>query len=469
MLGAMIHGGWHQLRQRSLVVALVLFFSAIYTQYALKIKHSDHGMRSAFLRWKTQLEDLDHGVNVWEKYAYPNPPIMALVLRPFLQLAPTLGSSLWFCCKAALALASILGVLSLLDFPERPFPAWGKTLAVVMSLRPVEGDLVHGNVNLLILFLLVASLWAFCRRRDGLAGLLMGLSIACKLTPALFLLYFLWKGAWKTLCAAAVSMIAFVLFLPAVAFGWSSNLDYLRSWHHQMVAPYAAGIVTSEHKNQSLPGLLHRMLSEEASFSDYEGDRKVVLETHNLACWERDTVQAIIIACMALFALLAMGFCRASIEKRPPLQLLAEFSVIVLGMLLFCERTWKHHCVTLLLPFSVLAYCVSAPLFSRGFRWYLGITLTFVALLMLSTSTGIYDQHIDVQDRFGKLAQVYGAYVWAFLLLLASTFVISWANPESGSKLDGHQSEPEAHARAGLATNETLRSLALRAQNLPRE
>jgi hypothetical protein len=164
-----------------------------------------------------------------------------------------------------------------------------------------------------------------------------------------------------------------------------------------------------------------------------------------------------------------MGFCRASIDKRPPLQLLAEFSVIVLGMLLFCERTWKHHCVTLLLPFSVLAYCVSAPLFSRGFRWYLGITLTFVALLMLSTSTGIYDQHTDVQDRFGKLAQVYGAYVWAFLLLLASTFVISWANPESGSKLDGHQSEPEAQARAGLATNETLRSLALRAQNLPRE
>ena len=30
-----------------------------------------------------------------------------------------------------------------------------------------------------------------------------------------------------------------------------------------------------------------------------------------------------------------------------------EFSVVVLGMLLFCERTWKHHCVTLLLPFTV--------------------------------------------------------------------------------------------------------------------
>jgi alpha-1,2-mannosyltransferase len=464
MTRAMFHSGWLQLRHHSLAVALVLFFGAIYTQYALKINHSDHGVRSAFLRWKTQLEDLDHGVNVWAKYAYPNPPVMVLILKPFLQLAPALGSSLWFCCKAALALASILGVLSLLDLPERPFPAWGKALAVLMSLRPLEGDLVHGNVNLLILFLIVASLYAFCRRRDSLAGLFLGLSIACKLTPALFLLYFLWKGAWKTLFAAALSMLAFVLFIPAVAFGWSNNLDYLQSWHHQMVAPYAAGIVTSEHKNQSLPGLLHRMLSEEASFSDYQGDCKVVLETHNFVGWERDTVQGLIVACMALYVLLAMGFCRASIQKRPGLQLLVEFSVIVLGMLLFCERTWKHHCVTLLLPFSVLAYCVSTPRFSRGFRWYLGITLMLVALLMLSTSTGIYDQHTEVQDRFGKLAQVYGAYVWAFLLMLAGTFVILWAHPESGSNFDVEQSEPEAQARAGFATNETRPPLALRAR-----
>jgi alpha-1,2-mannosyltransferase len=468
MTRAMFHSGWLQLRQHSLVVALVLFFGAIYTQYALKIKHSDHGVRSAFLRWKTQLEDLDRGVNVWQKYAYPNPPVMALILKPFLQLPPALGSSLWFCCKAALALASILGVLSLLDLPERPFPAWGKALAVLMSLRPLEGDLVHGNVNLLILFLVVASLYAFCRRRDSLAGLFLGLSIACKLTPALFLLYFLWKGAWKTLFAAALSMLAFVLIIPAVAFGWSNNLDYLQSWHHQMVAPYAAGIVTSEHKNQSLPGLLHRMLSEQASFSDYEGDCKVVLETHNLVGWERDTVQGVIVACMALFVLLAMGFCRASMQKRPCLQLLAEFSVIVLGMLLFCERTWKHHCVTLLLPFSVLAYCVSAPGFSRGFRWYLGITLMLVALLMLSTSTGLYDQLTEVQDRFGKLAQVYGAYVWAFLLLLAGTFVILWANPESGLNFDVVQSEPEAQVRAGIAPNETRPPLALRARISPR-
>jgi hypothetical protein len=411
-------------RQRWLLVALSLFLIVVHVQYTLKLAHTEHGMRSAFLRWRIQLEDLDEGVNVWEKYAYPNPPIMALILKPFMELPPLLGASLWFACKGLLAMAAVIGVLSLLDTPARPFPWWGKIVTVALCLRPIAGDLVHGNVNLLILFLIVATLVAYVQRRDTLAGVLLALSIACKLTPALFLLYFLWKRAWITLLGAAAGLIVFVLLLPALAFGWTENLDYLQSWHNQMIAPYAAGIVSSEHKNQSLPGVLHRLLTEEPSFSEYDGDRRVVLDTHNLVAWDRQTVQGIVLVCMGLFVVAAMRFCRSSSQERPKLQVTAEFSVVVLGMLLFCERTWKHHCVTLLLPFAVLAFGVAAPTVARGVRWYFGVTLALVALLMLSTSTGIMDRDVEASDRFGKVAQVYGAYVWAFLLLLAGVFVL---------------------------------------------
>jgi hypothetical protein len=424
MATATLRPGLDRLRRHALLIAVVLVLAGIYAQYALKLASSETGIRSAFLRWKIQLEDLDAGINVWEKHAYPNPPIMALVLTPFWQLPPILGASLWFGCKAMMALAAICIVLSLLDSAERPFPVWGKALAVLLSLRPIEGDLVHGNVNLLILFLVAASLHAFCRRRDALAGMLLALGIACKLTPALFLLYFLWKRAWTTLLASCAGLVVFVLLIPALAYGWGNNLAYLRSWHKQMIAPYAAGIVSSEHKNQSLPGLLHRMLSDEPSFSDFEGDRRVVLETHNVVSWDRRVVQGITVGCMALFVLFAMRFCRASSETRPPLRLVAEFSIVVLGMLLFCERTWKHHCVTLLLPFSAIAYCLATSMYSRGVRWFLGVSLALAALLMLSTSTGVFDGHVEAADRLGKLAQVYGAYVWAFLLLLACVGVI---------------------------------------------
>lgn len=415
------------IRTHWFIAALVCVFAAILVQYFAKLRHSEHGNRSAFLRWRAQLDDLGDGVNVWDKYAYPNPPIMAILLKPFHAMPPIAGATLWFACKALMALAAIVGVFSLLDSPARLFPVWGKLVALALVVRPIEGDLVHGNVNLLILFLIVGMLVAFCRRQDTLAGLLLGLSIACKLTPALFIAYFVWKRAWKTLLGTAFGLVLFVLVLPSLVFGWNENLEYLQSWHNQMVAPYAAGVVSSEHKNQSLPGLLHRMLREEPSFSDYVGEQKIVLETHNLVAWDRESVQYIVLAFMAVFAIGGMYSCRTSIAERPHLQMIAEFGVIVLGMLLFCERTWKHHCVTLLLPFAVLSYVASTPMLSSRVRWIAGGTLAMTALLMLSTSTGVFDD----ADRLGKLAQVYGAYVWAFLLLTAALFVVLRDSPES--------------------------------------
>ena len=114
MIGVTLRSGWDQLRQRWLVVALMLFFGVIYTQYVLKLQHSDHNLRSAFLRWRSQLADLDAGANVWDKYAYPNPPIMALILKPFLQLPPTLG---------AVPLVWLQGIARVGGDPRRPFAA----------------------------------------------------------------------------------------------------------------------------------------------------------------------------------------------------------------------------------------------------------------------------------------------------------------------------------------------------------
>jgi hypothetical protein len=100
--------------------------------------------------------------------------------------------------------------------------------------------------------------------------------------------------------------------------------------------------------------------------------------------------------------------------------LAAEFSLVVLGMLLFSERTWKHHCVTLVLPFSVLAYYLAAVRPAGAFRWYLVATLAGATFLMASTASGLSESW----DRVAKLAEVYGAYAWAFLLLTLALVVL---------------------------------------------
>src|SRR5471032_441388 len=85
MLMPTLRAGFDRMRHPWFIAALLGVFALIFVQFILKTKPADPGTRSAFLRWRAQLEELDDGVNVWEKYAYPNPPIMAILLKPFLQ------------------------------------------------------------------------------------------------------------------------------------------------------------------------------------------------------------------------------------------------------------------------------------------------------------------------------------------------------------------------------------------------
>jgi hypothetical protein len=415
-------------RQRWFLVALCLFFLVINVQYVLKMVSSERSTRSAFQRWTVSLIHLGTGEDIWARYNYPNPPIMALILRPLASLPPMAGALAWFYLKVAMAVLALQWVLRLLDHPDRPFPWWGKVLAVLLSLRPIEGDLVHGNVNLFILFLVVGALVAFCRRRDVLAGLLLALAIACKVTPALFVPYFLWKRAWKTLLGTAAGLGLFVWVIPGLLLGWGENEQYLQSWWKNMITPYAVeGKITSEHVNQSLPGLLERMLTHSPSFITYVDDILTPVEYHNVVELDERVVPWIVKGCMGLFVLLVVWRCRTPAADRGSWRLVAEFAVVVLGMLLFSERTWKHHCVTLLLPFAVLAYCASALCWPARTRWYVIGSLAAAFVLIMLTSTGLSAG----QDRFGELAQVYGAYVWAYVVLLSGLLVVLGRGPEA--------------------------------------
>jgi alpha-1,2-mannosyltransferase len=432
-------------RQRWFVAGLGLLLIAFSVQYGFKARGSGaHATRSAILRWRVPLQHLADE-NIYQRYAYPNPPIMALILQPLVGLPPLAYSMCWFYLKLGMTVLAIYWAFRLVEDPRWPFPAWAKALTILLSLRPILGDLSHGNVNLFILFLVMAGLYAFQRGRDVTAGLALALAIACKLTPALFVPYFLWKRAWKTSLSCLAGLVLFFVIIPGGALGSKHNWELLTSWTQQMITPFLLqNTVTSEHPNQSLPGLLFRLGTHNPSFLDTQGQP---LRYDNLASLDPRTAGWILKGCMALFAALSVWVCRmpvrgaadketrrqrdkekgsaASSVSLPPTlprwRLAAEFSLVLLGMLLFSERTWKHHCVTLLLPFAVLTYylavCRPGPLL----RAYLIGSLAAVLLLMTSTSTnGIW----EVIDEAAKRAQVYGAYVWAYLVLVAALVVI---------------------------------------------
>ncbi len=425
--------------RRWLVMGLAGLLLFVSVKYVVKAAED----RSAFVRWRNQLHGLGQGEDIYQRYIYPNAPMMALILYP-LSLIPdvpigsfdlNVGALLWFGLKAAMTVLAFLWAVRLVEEAGVPFPFWAQTTALLLSLRSIIGDLSHGNVNLLILFLVIGALYAYKRGHDLLAGLVLALSITCKVTPALFVPYFLWKRSWKTLAACVLGLGLFFFAIPGLFLGHAHNWKLLNSWVAEMILPYTLhGKVVTEHCNQSLPGVLYRLCTHQPSFLDDEDEPA---EYHNIVDINPQVLKRVVQACGLAFLGLMCWLSRttspppplrdgeggkAGEEPRDNWRLAAEFSIVILGMLLFSERTWKHHCVTLLLPFCVLCYYVAARRPSTGWRCYLVGSLAAATLIMSSTSTGLWQPFGYV--RGAKLAQTFGAYVWAELILLAALTAI---------------------------------------------
>jgi hypothetical protein len=398
------------------VLAVVV---ARYIDKAAKPSRLGETTRTAFLRWRPQVHDLFAGVDVYRVHNYPNPPVMGVILRPFMELPPVAGAVAWLLFKAGLTVFSIYWAVRLVHGDGPPVPDPAVALALLLALHPILGDLAHGNVNLFIGFLVFAFLDLFRRRCDVAAGLVLALAVACKVTPALFLPYLAWKRAWRTLAAVGLGLGLWLAIVPGAVLGWEHNLDLLHSWFDEMVRPFAIeGKVTSEHANQSLPGVTVRLLTSEPSFLTYGDDGTGPPEAaafHNLADIGPANANLIVKGCMVAFVLAVVGLCRwpthvLGVTRAGP-AFAAECSLILLGMLLFSERTWKHHATTLFLPMLVLVTAAGAADVPRPWRQFFLGTLAATATLMLVPSIA--------GGEFQNLALVYGAYCAAFALLTA--------------------------------------------------
>src|SRR5690348_16163577 len=95
------------------VLVLLLFFLDLSVQYSRKAAQTrgdGSQTRSAILRWKTHLGAVESGDDGATDAAYPNPPIMAILLSPLARLDPLPMALTWFYLKVALTLAALVAV-----------------------------------------------------------------------------------------------------------------------------------------------------------------------------------------------------------------------------------------------------------------------------------------------------------------------------------------------------------------------
>ena len=372
--------------------------------------------RSAFIRWRHQVLEMMAGENIYDTYFFPNPPIMPLTLYPLMALPPVAGALAWFAIKAVLAGAAVLFCLRMVRLGDRPVPSWVQAMVVLLSLRPIMSDLHHGNNNILILFLVTATLAAWRKGYDVLAGAILAYAIAFKVTPGLFLIYFAYKRSWRTVGATVLGMGVFLLIIPSIFLGPQFNGLCLGTWYNRILGPYVDGDVVGQQEiNQSMVGVLTRLLT---AAKIGEGRYALKLHVNLLSLDPVLVVKWIKLLSLGMLGLLAW-LCRTRAERRDDPRLFGEFALIVLAMLFISERSWKHHFVTLLLPYTYLAYRVGVGGLSRGSRYALGGALVASALMIASTSTEMGGQFAHHQGH--KIAQAYGMFLWSGVVLFIAT------------------------------------------------
>ena len=402
-------------RTRLFLAAVGVFVVVLGVRHARKVADD----RSAFRRWQPQIQALDEGVDLSAKFNYPNPPIMAVLLEPLAWLPPVPAAMTWFAFEVVFAGLSLFWVIRLVEARGVPMPDWARALVVLCSLKPIADELAHGNVNLFILFLVVAALTAQQRGWGLRAGVLLALAIACKTTPLLFVPYFAWKRSWRLLGGVLVGLALFTYpgVVPSARLGVAENGRQLASWYDGMVRPYLVeGRVTSSHINQSLPGVIARLGTHSPSFTVWVDRVRPEYRYDNLLDLSPQVAKAVAMGCMFAFVALVMWTCRG----RPAHA--GEYALIVLGMLLFSERTWKHHCVVLMLPFAVVIHQIA-----RGRDRHALSTILLLALsltLLPGLNPGHERNTVADSPGFAKMAQVYGAYTAAFLLLLVGVVLV---------------------------------------------
>jgi hypothetical protein len=395
--------------------------------------------RSAFVRWRPQVLQFWRGVNIYDRLMFPNPPIMAITLYPFATLPPLEGSIAWFALKAGLTALSVWFCFRMVRPDDRVLPSYVQGAVLLLSFRPILGDLHHGNNNLLILFLICAALLAWRKGYDVLAGLTLGLAVAYKVTPALFIPYFMYKRSWRTVGASLLGVGLFLVVVPGLVIGPQFNGECLGMWWHRMMSPFLdKGVVSQQEINQSMVGVVTRLLTDTRTGS---GRYDVHLDL-NLVSWPQGVVAVLVKGVAAVLVGLLALLCRTRTDRRDDHRLFGEFALVVLTMLFVSERSWKHHYVTLLLPYTYLAYRAGVAPVGRWARSALVGAMVLSTVLMAATSSELGGLFAHGQGH--KIAQGYGLFLWAGVVLYAATAWRVWAERRAAPAPDGG---PGAQAR----------------------
>ncbi len=322
------------------------------------------------------------------------PPLAAVLFCPFAWLGMPAASVTITLITMVLLLVSTMMVLTRLDVWKTarlvPGPAWSRRwllTAVIVAgatiwLEPIKANFAFGQINVVLMTLVIAD--CVPRRTPWPRGLLLGLGIAIKMTPAVFLLYFFLRRDRRAVVTSLASVAAATL--AGFALAWHDSWQY---WTHTVRNTDRIGSA-SLNTNQNVAGTLAR--------------------------WGLDDHQRFlpwVAACLLVLALTVWAARRVLRADEP---VMAVICIALFGLAV-SPVSWSHHWVWMLptvLVTTVLAW--------RRRNAALALLSAAGVALMVWTPIDLMPKHHEVSAAWWR--QLVGAsYLWWALATIAAAGV----------------------------------------------
>jgi len=249
-------------RRIAAVIALTAAAVAFIWVYAARRDFFDLRIYVSAMHWWADghpLYDYAQPDRVQGELYFTYPPFAALLLRPF-ALVPVGFTIGFFCVFTVAAVAVAAWWLTAPIADRRGLPRWllaGLLFPVALAVEPSRETYFFGQINMVLVLLILADFCHAVPKRWFWAGAGVGLATAIKLFPGIFILYFLVTRRWREAAVSAGVAVATTLLAAAVA-----PRDSWQFWTSSLFSTERVGR-TDYTGNQSLQGLLARLVAPE--------------------------------------------------------------------------------------------------------------------------------------------------------------------------------------------------------------
>lgn len=288
-------------------------------------------------------------------YFYPPPALLAFAWTLPLELMD--AYRIWFWLNEIAALAAALALWWW--WRDR---AGSVGVAIAMSvawLTAIPNNALMGQANLPVLLLVIGGLWSQERGRDVLGGILVGTACMWKMSPAVFVMYWLLSRRWKAAAASVVwAVVLSIAVLPMVRLGiqvefFTEVLPEFRNGNYNNLT-----VPIDLFGNHSIPNLLDQMLPAGGAHL-------------KLSEWARRLSS---LSTLGLLATMGWVFRHRTDDD---LTESARWGAVGIAVLLIPVYTYEHHLVWGLFAVVALVAAIERGRLSR--RWVLPLAFAIAA------------------------------------------------------------------------------------------